>query len=191
MHDAKEQAKKQSQDPMEEQGFDINTDENMKGTSHLNDPVVDETELDSLRNELEQIKDKLLRKQAEFDNFRKRSIKERTDLIQTAGKEVITDLLDVLDDTARAEKQMMNTEDLELIREGVALVFSKLRTTLATRGLKPIETIGKDFDPDVHEAVSEIPAKDPSQSGKILDEVVTGYTLNDKIIRHPKVIVGK
>lgn len=191
MHDAKEQAKKQSQDPMEEQGFDINTDENMKGTSHLNDPVVDETELDSLRNELEQIKDKLLRKQAEFDNFRKRSIKERTDLIQTAGKEVITDLLDVLDDTARAEKQMMNTEDLELIREGVALVFSKLRTTLATRGLKPIETIGKDFDPDVHEAVSEIPAKDPSQSGKILDEVVKGYTLNDKIIRHPKVIVGK
>lgn len=191
MHDAKEQAKKQSQDPMEEQGFDINTDENMKGTSHLNDPVVDETELDSLRNELEQIKDKLLRKQAEFDNFRKRSIKERTDLIQTAGKEVITDLLDVLDDTARAEKQMMNTEDLELIREGVALVFSKLRTTLGTRGLKPIETIGKDFDPDVHEAVSEIPAKDPSQSGKILDEVVKGYTLNDKIIRHPKVIVGK
>lgn len=191
MHDAKEQAKKQSQDPMEEQGFDINTDENMKGTSHLNDPVVDETELDSLRNELEQIKDKLLRKQAEFDNFRKRSIKERTDLIQTAGREVITDLLDVLDDTARAEKQMMNTEDLELIREGVALVFSKLRTTLGTRGLKPIETIGKDFDPDVHEAVSEIPAKDPSQSGKILDEVVKGYTLNDKIIRHPKVIVGK
>lgn len=192
MKEAKEQAKKQSQPASENSGgMDINTDENMGGTTHLNEPVAEETEVEKLKAELEEYKDKLLRKIAEFDNFRKRSSKERVDFIQTAGREVIVDMLDVLDDAIRAEKQMASTEDIEQLREGVSLVFNKLRNTLSAKGLKAMETLHQDFDPDKHEAVTEVPAPSEELKGKILDEIVKGYTLNNKIIRHPKVVVGK
>jgi molecular chaperone GrpE len=175
----------------DERDFDINADENMSGTSHLNEPLGDDSELEKLKAELDAAKDKFLRLQAEFDNFRRRSAKERIELMQTAGKDVINDMLVVVDDAERAQKQLETTDDVKLIREGVTLVFNKLRNVLQSKGLKPMETIGKEFNPDLHEAITEIPSPTKDLKGKVVDEVVKGYYLNDKIIRHAKVVVGK
>lgn len=151
----------------------------------------DENELETLKQQVGELKDKYLRLVADFDNFRKRTAKERLDLIQTASKDLITSLLPVLDDSERAEKQMLATQDIEAIKEGEKLVFNKLRTTLQSKGLKTMETIGKDFNPEFHEAITEIPAPADDLKGKVLDEVERGYYLNDKIIRFAKVVVGK
>ena len=167
----------------------INADENMSGTTHLSEPLTNEPELETLRNELGEIKDKFIRKVAEFENFKKRSTKERIDLIQTAGKEVIIDMLEVLDDCERAEKQMSTIDDKA--KEGVMLVFNKLKSLLVAKGLKPMETINKEFNPDIHEAITEIPVPAEEQKGKVIDEIQKGYYLNDKIIRYAKVVVGK
>lgn len=171
--------------------MDINTDENQSGTTHLNEPVAEESEIEKLKAELEESKDKYLRKVAEFDNFKRRSAKERIELIQTAGRDVITDMLDVLDDCDRAQKQLEASDDAAAIKEGVMLVFNKLRNTLQARGVKAMETIHQEFNPDLHEAVTEIRAASEELKGKIADEVMKGYYLNDKIIRHAKVVVGK
>jgi molecular chaperone GrpE len=171
--------------------IDINTDESLSGTSHLNEPVSEESEVEKLKAEVEEQKDKFVRKVAEFENFKRRNAKERIELIQTAGKEVITDMLDVLDDSDRAQKQIEKSEHNKEIKEGVLHVFNKLRNTLGARGLKPMETFHKEFDPDLHEAIAEIPAPSDDLKGKVLDEIVKGYYLNDKIIRHAKVVVGK
>ena len=168
----------------------INTDENVGGDQHLNEPVAEESEVEKLKEQITELNDKYLRQAAEFDNFRRRNAKERVELIQTAGKDVIIDLLDVLDDSERAQKQMESSDDVNQIKEGVQLVFSKLRNTLSGKGLKPMESIGKEFNPDLHEAITEIPAGD-EMKGKVVDEVQKGYYLNDKIIRHAKVVVGK
>ena len=186
MKEANEQAKVQN---TEESEVGINADENMSGTSHLNEPLINEPELETLRNELGEMKDKFIRKVAEFENFKKRSLKERMELIQTAGKEVIIDMLEVLDDCERAEKQMSSLDDMA--KEGVMLVFNKLKSLLTAKGLKPMETINKDFNPDIHEAITEIPAATEDQKGKVIDEIQKGYYLNDKIIRYAKVVVGK
>ena len=170
---------------------DINTDENVSGTTHLNEPVAEEPELEKLKAELEDAKDKFIRKVAEFDNFKRRSARERIELIQTAGKEVITDLLNVLDDCDRAQKQLETSTDAAAIKEGVMLVFNKLRSTLQSKGVKAMEAIQQEFNPDLHEAITEIPAPTDDLKGRIVDEVVKGYYLNDKIIRHAKVVVGK
>ena len=169
----------------------INTDENVSGTTRLNEPLVNEPEIETLRNELAEMKDKYLRKVAEFDNYKKRSLKDRMELIQTAGKEVIVDLLEAMDDMERAEKQMNVTEDTGSLKEGMQLVFSKLKNILAAKGLKPMESLHTDFNPDIHEAISEIPAPTVDLKGKVLDEIQKGYYLNDKIIRYAKVVVGK
>jgi len=186
MKEANERAKMQNAEDPE---VGINADENMSGTSHLNEPVTDEPELETLRNDLGEMKDKFIRKVAEFENFKKRSSKERIELIQTAGKEVITDMLEVLDDCERAEKQMSTLDDKA--KEGVMLVFNKLKNLLIAKGLKPMETINKEFNPDIHEAITEIPAPTEEQKGKVIDEIQKGYYLNDKIIRYAKVVVGK
>jgi molecular chaperone GrpE len=170
-----------NQTPDENSGVDINIDENQ---------ATGDSELEKLKAELEASKDKYLRLVAEFDNFRRRSAKERIETIQTAGREVIKDMLDVLDDSDRAQKQLDKSDD-KPVQEGVTLVFNKLRNALHSKGLKPMETIGKDFDVDLHEAITEIPAPTEELKGKVVDEVVKGYYLNDKIIRHAKVVVGK
>jgi len=169
---------------------DINTDENAAGTSKLNEPVVEEDQLEKLTAELQEQKDKYLRLMAEFDNFRRRTAKERLDLIQTAGKDVIVSLLDVLDDCDRAEKQLSGSEDIAAQKEGVLLVFNKIRSNLYNKGVKAMESINTEFDVEKHEAITEIPAPTPELKGKILDEVMKGYYLNDKIIRFAKVVVG-
>ena len=141
--------------------------------------------------ELAEMKDKYLRQVAEFDNFRKRNAKERLELIQTAGKDIIIDLLEVIDDMDRAADQMEKTDDLTQIKSGTALVFNKLKRILEQKGLKPMETKDVDFDVEYHEAITEIPAPAPKMVGKVIDELQKGYFLNDKIIRHAKVVVGK
>jgi molecular chaperone GrpE len=146
---------------------------------------------DILKKEIDELKDKYVRLVADFDNFRKRNAKERLDLIQTASKDVLSRLLPVLDDTERAEKQMQTAQDTAALREGVSLVFNKLRSTLQSAGLKPMESVGKDFNPEFHDAITEVPAPNPALKGKVLDEVEKGYYLNDKIIRFAKVVVGK
>jgi molecular chaperone GrpE len=171
-------------------GVDINSDENMDGTTHLNEPLTEESEIDKIKAELEEANDKYLRKVAEFDNFRRRSSKERIELIVTAGRDVIVDMLDVLDDCDRAQKQL-ETSGETLDKEGVLLVFNKFRNKLLARGLKPMETLHQDFNPDLHEAITEIPAPSEDLKGKIVDELMKGYYLGDTIIRHAKVIVGK
>ena len=169
---------------------DLNTDENIAGATRL-DISGREEEVERLKEELQEQKDKYLRLFAEFDNFRKRSARENLDLRPTAGKEVIISLLDVLDDCDRAEKQLQNTNDLAQIKEGVQLVFSKLRSTLQSKGLKAMQSVGTPFDVEKDEAIAEIPVPDPALKGKVIDEVQKGYYLNDKIIRFAKVVVGK
>lgn len=182
---------KHANDPHENRETDINADESLSGNTHLNEPVSDESELEQVKAELADMKDKYLRQVAEFDNYRRRTAKERLETIQTAGREVIKDLLDVLDDAERAQKQLETSDDTKQAKEGVTLVFNKLRNTLLAKGLKAMESIGKEFDPDLHEAITEIPAPTPDLQGKVVDEVIKGYYLNDKIIRHAKVVVGK
>ncbi len=170
---------------------ELNTDDSVNGMQHLDDEVGEESELEKLRMELDEAKDKYLRLVAEFDNFRKRNAKERIELIQTAGKDVIQSMLEVLDDSERAQKQMETTEDVASIKEGVMLVFNKLRSTLQNKGLKKMESVNAEFNADLHEAITEIPAPDDKMVGKIIDEVEPGYYLNDKLIRYAKVVVGK
>ena len=170
---------------------DMNTDENIAGATRLDDIGAREEEIEHLKDQVQEQKDKYLRLFAEFDNFRKRSARENLELRQTAGKEVIVSLLDVLDDCDRAEKQLQTTDDIAQIKEGVQLVFSKLRSTLQSKGLKAMVSVNTDFDVEKHEAITEIPVPDPSRKGKVIDEVQKGYYLNDKIIRFAKVVVGK
>jgi molecular chaperone GrpE len=170
---------------------DLNTDENMAGTTHLNDEVDQDIELDRVREELQAQKEKYIRLIAEFDNFRKRSARESLELRQTAGKEIIVSLLDIMDDCDRAEKQLQLAENIGQVKEGVLLVFSKLRSVLQGRGLKAMNSIHTDFDVEKHEAITEMPVADETLKGKVIDEVQKGYYLNDKIIRFAKVVVGK
>jgi len=146
--------------------------------------------MEELKIELAEQKDKFIRLYAEFDNFKRRNAKERIELMQTAGRDVIQSLLEVMDDFERAEKQMSKTDDVEQIKKGLELIFSKFRNTLSAKGLKEMKSIGTEFNPDLHEAITEIDAPD-EMKGKVVDELEKGYTLNDKIIRFSKVVVGK
>ena len=150
-------------------GFHMNTDENAAGTSHLNEPVTEENEIEKLMSEIKEQKDKYLRLMAEFDNFRRRTAKERLELMQTAGKDVIVPLLDVLDDCDRAEKQLEANEGITAQKEGVQLVFNKLRSTLQNKGVKPMESIHTQFDVEKHEAITEVPAPSKDLEGKVID----------------------
>lgn len=146
-------------------------------------------ELETLKAELEESKDKYLRLFAEFDNFKKRSVKERFELLKTAAQETLTALLPILDDFDRAKKS--SESGGESFSDGVNLVYQKLSTTLEHKGLKAMESTGVDFDPEYHEAITDIPAPNDDMKGKVIDTIEKGYTLNDKIIRYAKVVVAK
>jgi molecular chaperone GrpE len=136
------------------------------------------------------LNDKYLRLFAEFDNYKRRTQKERVELLQTAGKDIIVSLLSVLDDFDRANKAMANATDVNAIREGINLVHAKLKNLLVQKGLKEMESINTVFDTDNHEAITKIPAPTEDMKGKVMDELEKGYTLNDKVIRFAKVVVG-
>ena len=144
-------------------------------------PLENEDGIKKMLDQINELKDKYLRLQAEFDNYKKRNAKERMDLMMTANKETVVSMLEVLDDADRAETQMKDSDDVAAIKEGINLVFGKLRKTLESKGM--------DFDVELHEAITEVPM--PGQEGKVIDEVVKGYYLNDKLIRFAKVVIGK
>ncbi len=173
----------------ENEEMNINADADLPGNTHLSNLGAEDA-LEKIQSELEEQKDKYLRLFAEFDNFKRRNAKERLEMIQTAGKDVIISLLEVMDDCDRAEKQLQEGNDIETNKEGILLVFNKLRTTLQSRGLKAMESINQDFDSEKHEAITEIPAPE-NKKGKVVDEIEKGYYLNGKIIRFAKVVVGK
>ncbi|MBQ7634299.1 MAG: nucleotide exchange factor GrpE [Bacteroidaceae bacterium] len=141
--------------------------------------------------EIAELKDKNLRLMAEFDNFRKRTIKEKAELILGGGEKVLTALLPVLDDLERAMQNIEKSDDVSTLREGVELIVAKLSKTLQAQGLSRIDTEGKDFDTDYHEAVALVPVESPEQKGRVIDCVQTGYRLGDKVLRHAKVAVGQ
>ncbi len=145
---------------------------------------------DLLKAEAAEWQNKHLRLYAEFDNFKRRTSKERLELLQIAGKDVIVDLLPVLDDFERAQKSIETATDIEAVKEGVKLVHQKLKNILVQKGLKEMETKGTEFNPDVHEGITNIPAPTDDLKGKIVDELEKGYYLNDKVIRFAKVIIG-
>lgn len=147
--------------------------------------------LEKAEEELAEMKDKYLRQVAEFDNYRKRTMKEKAELILNGGQKVIESLLPILDDLQRAHDNIEKSNDIETLKQGVELITSKLYKTLGAHGLKEIETEGKDFDTDFHEAVALIPSPEADKKNKIIDCVQKGYTLNDKVIRHSKVVVGQ
>ncbi|MDR0940056.1 MAG: nucleotide exchange factor GrpE [Mediterranea sp.] len=148
-------------------------------------------ELEEAQATIEEQKDKYLRLSAEFDNYRKRTMKEKAELILSGGEKAIGSILPVVDDLERAMKTMETAEDVEAVKQGVELIYNKFIATLAQNGVKPIDTMDQPLNTDYHEAIAVIPAPTEEQKGKILDCVQTGYTLNDKVIRHAKVVVGE
>ena len=144
-----------------------------------------------LKEKNEELLDKYRRLYADFDNFKKRSAKEWIEKNKDAGKDVIIELLPILDDFERALKNTSQSESLEAVQKGSELIFNKLKKNLEQKGLEPMESIGQPFDADRHDAITEIPAPKKDDKGKVLDEVEKGYLLNGKIIRHAKVVVGK
>lgn len=152
--------------------------------------VVAASELDKAKAEAKEAGDKYLRLYAEFDNYKRRTSKERIELLQTAGKDVIVSLLPVIDDFERALKSMETAIDVQAVKEGINLVNNKFKNILQQKGLKEMNAKGETFDADVHEAITNIPAATDDLKGKVIDEVEKGYFLNDKVIRFAKVVVG-
>ena len=159
-----------------------------KTKSSKKDKLTDRIE--ELEQELSESKDKFLRLFAEFDNFKKRTAKERIDFRATAGMDALQAFLPVMDDFDRAKKVAENEDNNEELSEGVKLVYQKLRSVLTSKGIKVMESTGETFDPELHEAITEIPAPTEDMKGKIIDTIEQGYYLNDKIIRYARVVVG-
>ncbi|WP_294471565.1 nucleotide exchange factor GrpE [uncultured Bacteroides sp.] len=150
-----------------------------------------EKELEKAQADIEEQKDKYLRLSAEFDNYRKRTMKEKAELILNGGEKSLSSILPVVDDFERALKMMETATDVNAVKEGVELIYNKFMAVLAQNGVKVIETKDQPLNTDFHEAIAVIPSPTEEQKGKILDCVQTGYTLNDKVIRHAKVVVGE
>ena len=180
--------KKNTEELQDEEITQENTQAEDQENEELEEPV---DELEELRMQVNEGKDKYLRLFAEFENFKKRNIKERLDLMKTAAQGTIVNILPVLDDFDRAKTMAEDDKNSETISEGILMVYDKLYKVLAAKGLNPMESTGEQFDPELHEAISEIPAASEDQKGIIIDTVEKGYYLSDKIIRFAKVVVGK
>lgn len=175
----------------------VNSDDNTEDTSANTDNSAEEKtteltveeQLEAAKKEVEQYKDKYLRAVAEFDNYRKRTLKEKAELLLNGSEKAVCAFLPILDDFERAIAD--KTEDVNAIKEGVQIIFNKFNKTLESLGVRKIETEGKDFDVDFHEAVAMVPGMGDDKKGKVIDCVQTGYQLNDKVIRHAKVAVGQ
>lgn len=186
--------KKKNEEPikdehkMAEETPNLTTDTDTVET--VTEPVVELSLEEKLQQENAALNDKYLRLFAEFDNYKRRTQKERVELLQTAGKDVVASLLPVLDDFDRALKATENATEVNSIREGIILIQNKLKGILTQKGLKEMESLHTVFDTDLHEAITNIPAATEDLKGKVVDELEKGYTLNDKVIRFAKVVVG-
>jgi molecular chaperone GrpE len=147
-------------------------------------------DIEKLEYELSEAKDKYLRLYSDFDNYKKRINREKIDLIKSAGQDIMASILPMLDDMERAIKAMNDAKDINAVKEGVQLVFQKMKSITEGKGLKAMETIGTTFDADLHDAIANVAVKDEKQKGKVIEEIEKGYYLNDKVLRHAKVIVG-
>lgn len=186
-----EKLKEQLADEQEKtSGAEGTTGEGEAGTEEAQDKQQEQDPMEALQEENAKLKDQLLRTIAEFDNYKKRTLKEKTELILNGGEKTIGAILPVLDDFERALADT-HTEDPAAIKEGMELIFKKFSKTLEGMGVKKIETEGQDFDVDFHEAIAMVPGMGDDKKGKVIDCVQTGYMLNDKVIRHAKVAVGQ
>lgn len=168
------------------------TSENINNEAKHNDTKEEltlEEQLEVANKQIEQLKDKYLRTVAEFDNYKKRTLKEKTELVLNGSEKAVCAVLPILDDFERALDN--NTDDAQAVKDGMQLIFNKFRKTLESLGVKKIETEGKDFDVDFHEAVAMVPGMGDDKKGKVIDCLQTGYQLNEKVIRHAKVAVGQ
>lgn len=189
----------ENQTPQGEEISKSQGDISTKGTEQLEENQQEEMlcndeenqELVKTKLALEEMKDKYLRLAAEFDNYRKRTMKEKTELIKNGGEKAISTILPILDDLERALENMQHTNDIEAIHQGIDLIYQKFLKQLVQEGLEKMSPIGQDFDTDFHEAVALVPVSNEDQKGKVLDCVQTGYKLNDKVIRHAKVVVAQ
>lgn len=154
-------------------------------------PQAEENPLEALEEKLKEQEDKNLRLRAEFENFRKRTIKEKAELIINGAEKTVQAMLPVVDDMERALDNAQKSDDVEALREGMDLIYKKLMKALEGLGVKPIDAVGKEFDVDFHEAIAMVPGMGDDKKGKVIDCVQTGYTINDKVIRHAKVAVGQ
>lgn len=150
-----------------------------------------QNELDAARAEIEKEKKEYLFLMADFDNFRKRVMREKADLLKNAGERVISGLLPIVDDFERGLAAAAEAKDAEAVRQGMEMIYQKLVRYLESQGVKAMDSNGADFDPDLHEAIATVPAPTPGQKGKVLDTTQKGYMLNDKVLRHAKVAVGE
>ncbi len=171
---------------------DILNDQNQEQVPQEEVNVLDEKEkqIAELKLKSDELNDKYLRLYSEFDNFRKRTAKEKMDMIQSGGEDVFKSILPVLDDFERAVKSNSETTDVKAVNDGVNLIFNKLKTTLTQKGLSEMNSVGEVFNADIHEAITNIPAPSEDDKGKVIEELEKGYNLNGKIIRFAKVVIG-
>lgn len=179
----------QKEDPVEE--TDKKADESETTEETVNSEDTEGDPLEKAQKEIEELKTQMLYKAAEFDNYRKRTLKERAELILNGGEKVITTILPIIDDMERAIENGAKTDDPKVLREGMDLIHQKFIKTLEAQGVSIIETENADFDTDVHEAVAMVPGMGDDKKGKVIDCLQKGYKLNDKVIRHAKVAVGQ
>ncbi len=184
-----EKKEKETNEPLEKENNTETETTTETEEANTDDVAEEKDELAKAEEEIAQLKDKYLRTIAEFDNYKKRTLKEKTELLLNGSEKTITSILPILDDFERALAD--NNEDPKAIKEGITLIYNKFVKTLETLGVKKIDTEGKDFDVDFHEAIAMVPGMGDDKKGKVIDCVQTGYQLNDKVIRHAKVAVGQ
>lgn len=187
----KEEEKTSQEEKIQEEPIVNATEENKEDKSESAEKEETlEDKLSAAEAKVAELQDKYLRQVAEFDNYRKRTLKEKAELILNGGEKTITAILPILDDMERALKNMDKAQDVPAVKEGVELIFQKFIKILGEQGVKKIETEMADFNTDLHEAIAQVPAASDDQKGKVIDCVKTGYTLNEKVIRHAQVAVG-
>lgn len=186
-----EQAAEQATEATDTADADDNSDNSEKSGEYGEENSNEKSPLEEAQQQIDELKDKYLRSVAEFDNYRKRTLKEKAELILNGSEKAIAAVLPILDDMERAIANGEKTEDLNVLREGMSLIYTKFQKVLESIGVKEIETADADFDTDVHEAIAMVPGVGDDKKGKVLDCVQKGYKLNDKVIRHAKVAVGQ
>ena len=186
-----EQAAEHATEATDTADADDNSDNSEKSGEYGEENNNEKSPLEEAQQQIDELKDKYLRSVAEFDNYRKRTLKEKAELILNGSEKAIAAVLPILDDMERAIANGEKTEDLNVLREGMSLIYTKFQKVLESIGVKEIETADADFDTDVHEAIAMVPGMGDDKKGKVLDCVQKGYKLNDKVIRHAKVAVGQ
>ena len=186
-----EQAAEQATEATDTADADDNSDNSEESGEYGEENSNEKSPLEEAQQQIDELKEKYLRSVAEFDNYRKRTLKEKAELILNGSEKAIAAVLPILDDMERAIANGEKTEDLNVLREGMSLIYTKFQKVLESIGVKEIETADADFDTDVHEAIAMVPGMGDDKKGKVLDCVQKGYKLNDKVIRHAKVAVGQ